>query len=216
MSISSKVTEDLQSHYLQVRLAQLSLSQMIGIIERYIKWRIQTSTMQQLLHAETELMDKMREVQEGKASLSTVYKAWSTHPLQKLLFNERARREYLLENNSADYLGPLGSGLSTTDIRDYLIWKSEKHGSVQDWQKDKKRSLVVIPVMTGPDKTRPDPTRQDIKTNEKEETKTNHGRLPSVGEGINLRRFDSESSPKSFIKAQIEGESKAYGPRGKR
>jgi hypothetical protein len=136
--------EELKSRFLRVRLAQLSISQMLGILERWILWRIKNSTPQQLLSAETELMDKMREVQKGRASLGIVHKEWSAHPLQKLLFKERVRREHLLENNSADYLGLLTSGFGESDIRDYLIWKGDKHGTVQDWQKDKKRTLPVV------------------------------------------------------------------------
>jgi len=189
--------DEVQSHFLRVRLARLSIFQMLGTIERWIRWRILNSTTQQLFHAETELMDKMREVQEGKASLAAVHKAWSIHPLQKLLFEERVRREYQLESSSEDYLGHLGNGLSTTDIQDYLIWKGEKHGTVQDWVKEKKRTLPVV-------------------TNETKEVKTSDRRVSISGEGIYSPGSDLPSSPKGPFKTPIKGESKAYGPRRKR
>jgi len=101
-----------------------------------------------------------------------------------------------LENSSDDYLAPLGNGLSITDIRDYLIWKGDKHGTVQDWQKEKKRTLPVV-------------------TNETKEVKKSNGGLLSTREVINTNRPDLPDSPKSYFKTPIEGEAKAYGIRRK-
>jgi hypothetical protein len=140
-----------------------------------------------------EIMKKSREVQQGKASLGAVHKAWSEHPLHRLLFEERIRREHMIEIFSEDYLAPLGNGLSSTDIRDYLIWKGEKHGSVQEWQKDKRRTLIII--------------------KNEEETKTNNSRLPSSREGDLSSRSNLSNRPESS-KTKTPGQ-RAYGPRKK-
>jgi hypothetical protein len=187
--------DEVQSHFLRIRLAKLSVFQMIGILERWIRWRIENSTENQLLSAESELMDKMREKQEGKASLAIVYKEWISHPLQNLLLKERVRREILLEESSKDYLGQMSNGLSATDIRDYLIWKGDKHGTVNDWIKDKRRSLPVVM---------------------NEETETSDRGLLLLGETVNSPEPYGSSGLKGPLETSFEGETKAYVPGRKR
>jgi hypothetical protein len=188
------------------RLARLLIWQSLGILERWIKWRIKTSTLKQLFQAERDLMDLARTAQKGRASLALVHQTWSTHPLQQNLFEERLRREFLLENNSDDYLGHQGSRLSTTDIRDYLIWKQEnnrfaienqkvvhKYGTLADWQKDKRRTLTVLK-----------------RENEGKEISKDNGRLSSIGKGVDSPRPNHPNSLESHP-PKIQGQ-RAYGP----
>lgn len=181
------------SEFLDRQKALLEISQLVGFLERWIRWKIKISSPQQLLSVERELMEKSREVQGGRASLGAVHKAWISHPLHNLLSEERIRREFLLENNSDDYLGLLGSGLSTTDIQDFLIWKGEKHGSLEEWKKDKRRSLRVINIK------------------ETEAPEENNRRLSSSREGILPLRPDRPSDLKG---SESKGkEDRAYGVR---
>lgn len=197
---SAKEIEENQSQFLQIQLARLIIAMLLGVLERWIKWKIMVLTPQQLLQTEIELMTKMREVQEGKASLAAVYKAWTSHPLQKILFRERVRREFLLESNSDDYLGQAISGFTEDEIRSYLIWKSEKHGSVQEWRKDQRRILQILP--------------SKVVGDERNKAKTDHRGLSSGREGSSIRRVGSQDNNKG--QEPKTQENRAYGPKGKR
>jgi hypothetical protein len=119
------------------------------------------------------------------------------HPLYKLLSEERIRRDKRIsEIDPIGYLGPLHN-LTLNELKEYLIWKAEKHESVDEWRKDKRRVLPVI-------------------KNEKENSPSNGG-LYKSGEGILPPGHNPEDSLQTNLnsKIQIQGEKKAYGPRRK-
>lgn len=188
--------EDWQSQWLELQKVRLGISSILGWLDRWIKRRIRSASEEELLGAEVELWQSTKEGGERKSpARGKRLQDWSSHPLNKLLFDERVRRE--IEREGLDYLGPLSS-LSESELRDYLIWKGDKHGSVSDWRKDKKRTLPVIPTkLVGDGK----------------ETQTNNRGLPEGGEGIPSRGLNSSSHPKG--RKTSSEEVRAYGPRKK-
>src|SRR5262249_32084096 len=149
---------------------RLTMIQLTGLLSRWVKTRVTEATNNQLLTTEWEMMARARESQEGRASIAKVMTAQRNHPLYKLLFKERVRREILLQDTSTNYLDSLSS-LTENEIQSYLIWKGDKHGSVDDWKKDRRRTLKVM-----------------------NEVKENNRRLSNSGEASLPRDSDRQSN----------------------
>lgn len=185
-----------EDQLLKIRMARSFIARTRRILNGWFRWRVRSASPEELLSAERELIEKARiETRNGGVpSLGRIYSAWREHPLTRLLFLERLRREVEIEwRDPKDYLGSLYD-LAESEIKDYLIWKGERHGSVQEWKRDKRRSLKVIT------------------SNEKIEE--HNGRLSSSGEGsppIQVNRESGIESSKTLPKGQ-----RAYTPGRKR
>lgn len=150
--------DEIRSHFLKIHLARLTMARLLGFLDRWIKDRIEKSSEEELRTAERDLWEWSRMDGEEKVSLGRRKLKLSSHPLSKTLISERLKRDQKIELlNPSLYLEPLHE-LSESEIRNYLMWKGETHGSVGEWKKDKRRSLPII-QRTGDQSGRSNPPR---------------------------------------------------------
>lgn len=136
--------DEIRSHFLKIHLARLTMARLLGFLDRWIKDRVEKSSEEELLTTERDLWEWSRMDGEDKVSIGRRRLKLVNHPLSKILLSERLGRDQRMELlNPSLYLEPLHE-LSESEIRNYLIWKGETHGSVGEWKKDKRRSLPII------------------------------------------------------------------------
>lgn len=148
--------------FLQRGRAKLGLAKLLGVIDRWIRRKLQELSFVELWEVRRTFLHKVKELASldsphKNPSMGARMRADKEHPFRRYLDREDLRRDEEQEKaGPAAYWGPIYGKLQDEYVVEFLDWKHKNHfwdldydKLIRMWRREAGRILPVLPTRAG-------------------------------------------------------------------